>query len=109
MTVPAVDDKRVFHPSPIATGVVALALLIAALIVLGRLHLGGAFLPPSIFHAGTRSLALVFFLRAIGEFRFVGFFKRIRDTRFAYWDTRLFSPLCLLMSMLAFWLAYTAA
>jgi hypothetical protein len=35
----------------------------------------------------------------------MGFFKQIHDTGFAYWDTRLFSPLCLLISVLAFLVA----
>lgn len=47
----------------------------------------------------TRGLAVVLFLRAIGDFRLVGFFKQIRDTRFARLDTILYSPLCLVMAI----------
>ena len=43
-------------------------------------------------------LSLVFCVRAVGDFRFVGFFKRVRGTPFAIWDTRLFSPLYLLLA-----------
>jgi hypothetical protein len=39
-------------------------------------------------------LAAVFALRAIGDFRYVGFFKRVRNTGFARLDTRAYSPLC---------------
>jgi hypothetical protein len=46
-------------------------------------------------------MSAVLFLRAVGDFRAVGFSKRVRDTRFAWWDTRLFSPLCLAMAVLA--------
>jgi hypothetical protein len=38
-------------------------------------------------------LAALFGARAIGERRYVGFFKRVRGTAFAWWDTRVFSPL----------------
>jgi hypothetical protein len=33
------------------------------------------------------------------EFRLVGFFKRVRGTAFARWDTAFFSPLCLALSL----------
>ena len=47
------------------------------------------------------AMAAVFAIRAIGEFRYCGFFKKITNSEFAYWDTRIYSPLCLAMSALA--------
>ncbi|MDF0673312.1 MAG: DUF3995 domain-containing protein [Nitrospira sp.] len=44
-------------------------------------------------------LALVLLLRAIGDFRLVGFWNRIRDTCFARLDTALYSPLCLALAI----------
>ncbi len=41
-------------------------------------------------------------------FRYVGFFKRVRGTRFAEMDTRYYSPLCLTLSVLAFSVALGA-
>ena len=32
------------------------------------------------------------------EFRSFGFFKRVRGTEFAWWDTRVYSPLCIAIS-----------
>ena len=40
-------------------------------------------------------MVVVFLLRAVGEFRYLGFFKRFRESRFAWWDSCLYSPLCL--------------
>ena len=37
-------------------------------------------------------------MRAIGDFRYVGFFKRVRGSRFARMDTTLYSPLCLALA-----------
>ena len=37
----------------------------------------------------------IFILRAIGEFNTVGFFKKIRSSEFAIYDTKYYSPLCL--------------
>lgn len=54
-------------------------------------------------------IAGIFFLRAVGEFKLVGFFKRASDTPFAYWDTWLFSPLCLVIAIIAFALVYSEA
>jgi hypothetical protein len=46
----------------------------------------------------------VFLLRAIGDGRYVGFFKKIKHTRFAKQDTALYSPICVWIS-LSFFLA----
>lgn len=44
-------------------------------------------------------VAGIFLLRAIGEFKYVGFFKRVRHTAFGRRDTRLYSPLCFFISL----------
>ena len=56
------------------------------------------FVPAWLSRYGLWLLAGVFLLRAIGDFRYVGFTKKVRATRFAQLDTRFYSPLCLLMS-----------
>lgn len=48
--------------------------------------------------------AFVFFLRSIGDFKYVGFFKRVKHTPFAVNDTKYYSPLCLFL-FLAYFLA----
>lgn len=50
------------------------------------------------------SLAAALLLRSIGEFRALGFFKRVRSTPFARMDTWVYSPLCLLLSALTVWM-----
>jgi len=107
VTVPTVGGKRDFNPSPLGTVLVAIALLLAMLTILGQLGLLGRWLPKWIFRWGTGGIALIFFLRAVGEFKRVGFFKQVSDTPFAYWDTWLFSPLCLVIAVTAFALVYT--
>jgi hypothetical protein len=51
-------------------------------------------------------LAIIFAARALGDFRFVGFTKSVRDSRFARLDTRVYSPLCVLLAALACALAF---
>lgn len=41
----------------------------------------------------------LFILRSIGEFKYVGFFKKIKDTEFAKADSQIFSPLCLFIGV----------
>ncbi len=45
-------------------------------------------------------IPLIFLLRAIGEFHYVGFFKSIKGTDFAFLDTVFYSPLCLGIALL---------
>jgi len=107
VTVPVVGGVRTFNPSPLGTILVATALLVAMLTILGHLGLLGDAIPGWVFRWSTCGIALVFFLRAVGDFRLVGFFKRASDTPFAYWDTWLFSPLCLVIAVIALTLVYT--
>ncbi len=100
--IPTVDGKLAFNPPPFLTLLVALALFMAMLVILGQSGFLGTFIPNQFFYWGTLAISLLFLLRAIGEFRLVGFFKTIRDTQFAYWDTWLFSPLCLLIAIMSF-------
>lgn len=51
------------------------------------------------YNIGLIVLAVIFCLRAIGELNYVGFFKKHRDGKFAFWDTRFFSPLSLLIGI----------
>jgi len=48
---------------------------------------------------GVGVAAGVFALRVVGDFRYLGLFKRIKGTSFAYWDSRLYIPLCLYLAV----------
>ncbi len=97
--IPEVDGKPVFQPSATATFVVAIALTLCALLIAATAGLISLPLPNTLLTWLTRALALVLLLRAIGDFRLMGFFKRIRNTRFARLDTLVYSPLCLLLAI----------
>jgi len=94
--VPRVEGKPLFVPSMRATVAVGLALPVCAALVAataGVLHVG-----ISQRLLSWTCLALGLLARAIGEFRYVGFFKRVRGSRFARLDPLLYSPLCLLLA-----------
>jgi hypothetical protein len=42
----------------------------------------------------------IFSLRALGEFKYVGLFKKIKNTTFGRLDTKFYTPLCLFISFL---------
>ena len=96
--VPSQDGKPVFKPSTGSTIAVGIVLLLFAMLVActsGVLILG---LPQRLLTWLSYALALGLLARAVGDFRYVGFFKRVRRTRFAKMDTLLYSPLCVLLS-----------
>lgn len=57
-------------------------------------------LPEWMVSTGGWMIALVFFIRTIGDFHWVGICKKKKGTLFAHWDTRLYSPLCLFIAIL---------
>jgi hypothetical protein len=104
-TVPTVNGRRIFDPSPVATWVVCALLGIAVIIVVGKAGWIGTDSVPVLFDVGVWVLGLVFMLRAVGNLRTFGFFKTLTGTPFADWDTWFYSPLCLLLALLAAGLA----
>jgi hypothetical protein len=93
--IPHVDGRALFAPGPAATVVVAGLLAGAAALVLERARLGPGIIPPAVGLWGTWAVAVVLVARAVGEFNYLGFFKRHRGTRFAGLDTRFYSPVAL--------------
>ncbi|TKI67695.1 DUF3995 domain-containing protein [Lysinibacillus mangiferihumi] len=53
----------------------------------------------NFFTLGCTVCAVIFLIRAIGDFKYVGFFKKIKHSQFARNDTWLYSPLCLFISL----------
>jgi hypothetical protein len=97
--VPSVEGKPLFVPSRRATLAVAVVLLMFAGLVAatGRLVFVG--MPPVALTWLSYALACGLLARAVGDFRYVGFFKRVRDSRFATLDTRVYSPLSLVLAV----------
>lgn len=97
--IPSVDGQASFKPSATATFAVAVALIVAAWQVAAQSGALPGLVPAWATLWICRALAAIFFARAVGDFRLVGFFKTVRDSSFAYWDTRLYSPLCVLLAL----------
>jgi hypothetical protein len=101
VAVPKRGAQPLFSPGPAATLIVAVLLFTAALVLLGRVGLWGSWMPLWIFVAGSWTLAVVFAARVVGDLRWVGLFKQVRGTPFAWWDTWLYVPLAGLLALAA--------
>ncbi len=92
-------------------GVVASFIVATGLFVFGLFYLiNGQIIPvvlPSYLRVyGYWIIAFIFFLRAVGDFKYIGMFKKIKKTSFAKNDTKIYTPLCIFISCLTFLLIY---
>lgn len=108
--LPTKDDnatQKALNPGITATLIVAFGLLafgLLPLVITGTIPFQ---LPRWLDKSGLWIIAGIFGARAIGDFNYVGFFKRIKHTTFAKNDTKYYSPLCLVISVLAAALIFT--
>lgn len=108
--IPTKDDSQTaMNPGIIATLIVAFGLLgfgILPLIISGAIPFQ---LPNWLEKSALWIIAGIFLIRAIGDFNYVGFFKKRKNTAFGKNDTRYYSPLCLVIGLLALALQWTLA
>ncbi len=94
--------KPVFKPGPFVTTAVAILLLMATVVSLDAANIIETHLPNTLVKVSIWIITGVFFLRGVGDFQYMGITKRVRGTVFAKMDSLLFTPLCFLLSLLAF-------
>ena len=95
--VPVVNGEPVFTPGPIGTFIVAIVLFCFAGVSLALGY--SSKVPVSYFPflkpAGI-AIGVILLVRAVGDFKYAGFFKRIKGSNFAKYDNWLYSPFCLI-------------
>ena len=96
--VPSLDGRPLFVPTTKSTVAVGVVLVLFAGLVAATSEILSLGLPRPLLSWLSYALALGLLARAVGEFKYVGFFKEVRGSRFARMDTLLYSPLCLLLS-----------
>ncbi|NJB37513.1 DUF3995 domain-containing protein [Croceivirga sp. JEA036] len=89
------EEKSNLKILPLATLLVALGLLFLAFVYLEQTSFINHLLPVTLGEVALWFVPILFLIRAIGDFNYVGFFKRVKTTAFAKADSKLFSPLCL--------------
>ncbi len=83
-----------------ATLIVALNLPLFGLMYLVKSGHINVLIPNLLTQYGYWIMPSIFVLRAIGDFKYVGFFKKIKNTEFAKADSKWFTPLCLIIGIL---------
>jgi hypothetical protein len=86
---------RLLNPTPFHSALVGVFLLIFSMYYLVKIEIVSITLSPMALSGIGWFIATIFLIRAMGDFKYVGFFKKIKNTDFAKQDTRYFSPLCL--------------
>ena len=97
--VPEINGKLAFSPGPLAAASVGVVLIGCAMLIAAASGLLGVALPHQLLSWLCYALSFMLLARAIGDFRFVGFFKQVRNSRFARFDSAVYSPLCLALSL----------
>ncbi len=94
------NGESVLKPNKFSTLIVGSGLTIFGIFYLFKSGLINVQIPSWILTYGGWIISSIFILRAIGEFKYVGFFKRIKQTDFGKMDSKLFSPLCLTIGVI---------
>jgi len=104
--VPVVNGEPVFTPGPIGTFIVAVVLFGFAGV---SLALGFSNKVPVNYLKAIKiagfAIGIILLVRAVGDFKYAGFFKRIKDSNFAKYDYWLYSPFCLISGVALLYLA----
>ncbi len=96
------DGVRVLNPRAIESAIVGVGLLLFAIFYLVRTGVLSITLPSWLILYAGWILPSIFLLRVIGDFKYVGLFKKLKSTKFAKKDTRYFIPLCAFLAAAAF-------
>ena len=107
--IPELRGSPSFVPGRFATLLVACALFACAGLIGAATGFIDAPVPAAAIRWGCFALALLLLLRAIGDFRLVGFFKTVRGSRFAWLDSALYSPLCVTLAAGVFLVGWNSA
>ena len=100
VAVPSQEDGDfAFRPPPLLTFIVAVGLAGMGIFEL----FGGGWLDWPFsrlwLQIGLGCITGIFLLRAMGDFKYSGFFKKVKETAYAKNDSRLYSPLCLFIGL----------
>ena len=92
--------ETVLHPKKRDSAIVGFGLFSFSIIYLVKSELLNINLPSIVSNYGLWLIVVIFLLRAVGDFKYVGFFKKIRFTNFAEMDSKFYAPLCLFLAFI---------
>lgn len=92
--------ERVLNPTKWDSAIVGIGLISFGFFYLSESGLITNILPEWVLSYGGWIIPAIFLLRAIGDFKYIGFFKKVKSTEFGKRDTKFFSPLCLIIGIM---------
>ncbi len=92
------NGERVLNPKKIDSAIIGIGLFAFSFFYVLKSELINPNEPQWILTYGSWIIPSIFILRAIGDFKYVGFFKKVKQTAFGRLDTIFFSPLCLFIA-----------
>lgn len=93
------SGEKTMNPKKAGTAVVGTVLLLFSIYFFVKTNTSFP-MAPLLSNYGGWTIIVIFFLRAIGDFKYIGFFKKIKNTPFGKMDTKYFSPLCLFIAII---------
>lgn len=93
------EGKKVLNPKKFDSAIIGIVLAAFGIFYLANTNLISLSIPGFITSSSSWLVPIIFLARSIGDFKYIGFFKKIKSTKFAKLDTRYFSPLCLIISL----------
>ena len=94
------NGEIVLNPKKIDSFIVGMGLLAFGVFYLFKSGLINYNLPEGIMIFVGWMIPIIFLLRAMGDFKYIGFFKSVKNTAFGKLDLLFFSPLCLCIAIL---------
>ncbi len=96
------NNRLLYKPNGTKVAVLCAGFLLFILVNLMRTGILVESTVEPISRYGIAAIGMLLLLRAIGDFSYVGFSKRFYNSRFAYTDSWIFSPVCLVMAIFHF-------
>ena len=93
------EGRRVLNPKKFDCAIVGAGLSLFALFYLVKANVLIVVLPNWIGNYAGWIIAAIFLVRAIGDFKYIGFFKKVKKTKFATYDSKYYSPLTFLLGV----------
>ncbi|MDM5248675.1 DUF3995 domain-containing protein [Lysinibacillus sp. G4S2] len=100
------EHKPAFTPRKWGTLLVAILIFMASVVLVVQGGYLQGYQANGLSKIGSVVCAFVFIIRAVGDFKYVGFFKKIKHSQFARYDTWFYSPLCLFFGIVYIILLY---
>lgn len=95
------DGSKMYNrPGKTATFVVASGLFMFGLFYLIKVQVFQMAVPIILEQYGYWVIAIIFLLRATGDFNYIGLFKKVKTTPFGIQDSRVYTPLCISIVLL---------